>query len=247
MTTKTYIVTSEQGANLRLYPSSGYPTKEAVGHLDYLSELSVIDDWSAVNTVGCVTEYRPVLSGGAVRYVAKQLVEELSYAQRSERAADFVYKRIYELEALHKNAAGVVSLATLEERKRISCNRAASIVLQLAGVLPVGKIIAHTDADGQGGKSKTTPAKAASGLGLLVEGTYTLERADCLFRDLPEHQKRKGTVYIQDSNLCVSAGENRIYSCNQTNQRYGVKGEAVLRECGYPFTRKILYVIRPKD
>lgn len=137
-------------------------------------------------------------------------------------------------------------MATLEENRRISCGRAASLVLQLAGVLPVGKIINHTEPDGKGGVTKTSLAKAMTGAGLLVIGSYECKRANCLFRDLPEAWKRKGTVYIQDSNVCVSAGGGKIYSCNKAGKVYGKKGEPVLRTSGYPFTARLLYAIVPK-
>lgn len=242
----TYTVISKEGANLRLYPSGSYPTKEPVGWLGYLESVSVIRDWDATNTVGGATRYLPVLVGGAVRYVSARLVQELSPAQRAELAADYVYRRIYDLEAEHRGAGGVVSMATLEENRRISCGRAASLVLQLAGVLPTGKIINHTEPDGGGGSSKTTLTKAMTGAGLLLDGTYDCRRVNCLFRELPEAWKRKGSVYIQDSNVCVSAGDGKIYSCNKSGKVYGKNGEPVLRTGGYPFTAKLLYVILPR-
>lgn len=246
MKTKEYCVISAGGANLRLYPSGSYPTSEPVAHLGYLEEVQAIGDWSACNTVGTTTVYLPILMKGAVRYVAESLLGELSHRERAALAAEYVYQRIYDMEAIHKDYVSVVSMATLEEQKRISCNRAASIVLQLAGVLPVGRVIGHTTADGKSGATKTTVEKAVNGAGRLIDGTYTMTRVNKLFKDLTEEQKQAGAVYVQDSNLCVSAGEGRIFSCNKTGKQYGRGGEPVLRTGGYPFTRRILYVILPR-
>lgn len=246
MKTKTYIITSASGANLRQQPSGSYPNKEPVAHLGYLEPVEVIPDWVAVNSVGTETRYLPVLYKGAVRYVSAALVGRLLHEERAKLASHYVYQRIYELKALHKEASGVVSLATLEECRRISCNRAASIVLQMAGVLSVGKLIGHTDSDGKGGSTKTTMPKAVTGYQNLIPGTYTMERVNCVFQKLPEKYKNAGVVYVQDSNVCVSAGGGKIYSCNQSGKRYGEGGEAVLRSSGYPFTAKILYIIVPK-
>lgn len=245
MKTTQYTVISEAGANLRLYPSGSYPTKEPVGTMRFLADVQVISDWTAVNTVGSKTCYLPVMNSGAVRYVSSALLGRLSCGERAAMAAPYVYQKIYDLKALHKGASGVVNMETLEEQKRISCGRAASIVLQLAGVLPVGKVISHTDADGKGGTTKSTVHKAVTGYQHLIPGTYTMERMNCVFEKLPEQYKKAGVVYIQDSNVCVSAGSGKIYSCNQSGKRYGDGGEAVLRSGGYPFKAKILYVIAP--
>lgn len=245
MNTKEYTVLSTSGANLRLYPSSVYPTEEPVGRLGFLDSVDVITDWVSVNSVGTETRYLPVLHGGAVRYISAALLGNLSCGERAALAAPFVYGKIYDWKALHKEAVGVVSLVTLEEHRSISCGRAASIVLQLAGVLPVGKIIGHTQPDGRKGVTKTTVSKAITGRGHLLDGTYTIERVDCLFSQLPEGYQKAGVVYIQDSNVCVSAGDGAIFSCNQAGKRYGKGGAAVLRTSGYPFNAPILYVIVP--
>lgn len=246
MKTKTYTVVSRAGANIRRQPSGSIPTANPYRKAGYLETLEVIPDWTALNNVGGDTTYLPVMDGGVLNYVCADLVKELSHAEGAALAAPYVYQKIYDLKALHESASKVVSLSTLEEHKRISCNRAASIVLQLAGVLPIGKVIGHTDADGKGGATKTTMPKSVTGYQNLIPGTYEMIRANKLFSQLtPEHQKA-GVVYIQDSNVCVSAGGGKIYSCNQTGKRYGEGGKAVLRNSGYPFTTKILYIIVPK-
>ncbi len=160
-------------------------------------------------------------------------------------AARFVYGMTYNLQAVHKEARMVVSLETLERYQRISCGRAASIVLQLAGVLPVGKTISHTKPDGERGKTKNMPESAISGLENLIPGTYKIVRAGKRFCELNDHHKQAGMVYIQDSNVCVSAGDGTIFSCNQAGKRYGEGGAPVLRISGYPFSSKILYIICP--
>lgn len=247
MQTTTYIVTARPGANLRLYPSGSYPTKEPVGQISYLEEATIISDWYSVNRVGCETRYLPVLTSGAVRYLSAALVERLTHSQRAALAAEYVYQRIYDRKALHKGAVGVISLATMEELGRIDCGRAASIVLQLAGILPVGKIITHTETDGKGGTSKDTLSKAVKGTGALYSDTCTVERVNCVYAKLPSRLKQAGVVYVQDSNVCVSAGDGKIFSCNQTGKCYGTGGENVLRTGGYPFTARVLYALVPAE
>lgn len=234
---KSFVVASTKGAD---YFST--PVSKATGHLSYLSSVPV-SDWTAIK--GDVT-FVPFTKSGAVSYIPKSALVSLSHLERASKASDFVYKKVYDLKALHESAGKVVSLETLEQYKRISCGRSASIVLQLAGVLPVGKCISHTTSDGKKGATKTTKEKAITGLSNLIEGTYTLKRVNCLYKDLPAECKEKGVVCIQDSNVFTMAGNNKAYSCNQTGKHYGEGGQAVLKSSGYTQTTPILYCIIPK-
>lgn len=247
MKTKTYTAVSKAGANIRRQPSGSIPTENPLLHLDYLSTVQVIPDWTAANTVGTSTTYLPVMIGNVVAYAADSLVEPLTHAQRAALATPYVYQHIYDAKCLHADAGEVKTFDDMLSKRRISYNRAASIVLQLAGVLPVGKIIGHTKADGKGGATKTTVEKAVTGVENMIPGTYTIVRANKTFDQLSKEHQKAGMVYVQDSNVCVSAGGGKIYSCNKSGKRYGDGGEAVLRNSGYPFTAKILYVVVPKN
>lgn len=75
MTTKTYEITNPSGANLRRNPSTSYPA-EAAAHLEQGTQIAVIQDWTAENTVGSATRYVPVLHKDEVLYCAAKLLGE---------------------------------------------------------------------------------------------------------------------------------------------------------------------------
>ena len=58
---------------------------------------------------------------------------------------------------------------------------------------------------------------------------------------------KKGIMYIQDSNICVSAGGDRIYSCNNKGSTYSPSKVNPLKASGYPFTSPILWVVVPRS
>lgn len=242
---KTYIVTNEGGANLRLHPSGSYPTAEPVAHLNYMDEVEVIPDWTAENTVGSSTVYLPVLWRGSVRYVAEKLVGTMPRMERTAKAAEYVYNAIYDGSVKHANGNGTTLESILKARKT-DCIGAATACMVFAGLVDAGNRVGHTASDGRDGKTKTTPEKAIKGLSNLKSGTFSIVRANKIFSKLSAEHKKAGMIYVQDSNICVSAGGGKIYSCNQTGKTYGKGGEAVLRTSGYPFNRPILYIIVPK-
>jgi GH24 family phage-related lysozyme (muramidase) len=134
----------------------------------------------------------------------------------------------------------VVSLETLKKYKALSCNRMVSIVLQEAGLLPKGCIVAHTAKR----SGKRCIADAVTGYKHLRH--CKLHWVNCLYKDLPEKWKKAGVVYFQNSNACISAGGGKIWSCNKSkNYHYKVK-EDYLRTGGYPFGR-ILAVAEPEE
>jgi hypothetical protein len=135
----------------------------------------------------------------------------------------------------------VVSLDTLKAGKALSCNRMVSIVLQEAGLLPKGCIVAHTAKAG----GKKSIADAVTGYGKLKH--CKLHWANCLYKDLPEKWKKAGVVYFQNSNACISAGGGKIWSCNKSKgEEYREQGD-YLRTGGYPFNSKILVVCVPEE
>ena len=50
------------------------------------------------------------------------------------------------------------------------------------------------------------------------------------YKELPAWLQQKGIAYIQNSNICISAGNNKIYSFNSSNKQYGQGKSQVLRE-----------------
>ena len=67
MTRKTYIVTGKEGANLRVLPSS---LSEKFGHLEHGETVQVVEDFTAVNTVGEKTTYLCVEKDGKFLWTA---------------------------------------------------------------------------------------------------------------------------------------------------------------------------------
>ena len=70
------------------------------------------------------------------------------------------------------------------------------------------------------------------------------------YKELPAWLQQKGIAYIQNSNICISAGNNKIYSCNSSNKQYGPGKSQVLREDKhheYAFSSLILWAIVPRS
>lgn len=264
MKTRNYIVTGKEGANLRVLPSS---TSELAGHLEKGAAVLVVEDFSAVNTVGDATTYVCVEHEGkylwasagnltaekttpepmptaekttpapAAKTPAKQKVNYLTLV--AEKA-----KKVYPLSIgkVHSgsDAGKVVSLSSLKKHHSLSCNRMMSITLQEAGLLEKGQIVSHT----KKAKGKKTIADAVKNVKALkhCKVIWVNKR----YKDLPAEYKKAGVAYIQNSNACISAGGGRIWSCNRSKgYRYRSKTD-YYRSSGYPFSSKILVVIVPE-
>lgn len=169
-----------------------------------------------------------------------------SYLNRMAKNAKYVYDLIVKLHC--KAGTGTTSLAQLKKKKKVTCNSAASIAMQLSGILPSGKTMGHTEAKGGNEvKKKNTVSKAIKKTNLLKKGTYTIVRAGKKFSQLPAKYKQAGMIYIQDSNMCVSAGGGYLYSCNEgSNQMSHGRYVRTKVSSGYPFTHPVLYIIVPK-
>lgn len=171
----------------------------------------------------------------------EKAVEPVNYRSRVAAKAKEVYPLCIGKVHGGEGVKQVVSLDTLKAGKALSCNRMVSIVLQEAGLLPKGCIVAHT-AKASG---KRCIADAVTGYGKLRH--CKLHWVNCLYKDLPEKWKKAGVVYFQNSNACISAGGGKIWSCNKSKgERYRTQGD-YLRTGGYPFTSKILCVIVPDE
>lgn len=159
--------------------------------------------------------------------------------------ADVVYGEIVELGCTH--ATGSKCLEDIRKTKKTTCNASVSSTTQRAGISKTGKIVGHTPKDGQGGKTKTTPAKAIKGIEYLIPGTYDIVEVRQKYDDMPAPLKDAGIIYVQDSNECISAGGGYIRSTNEgSGQMKNGKYVNTKVKSGYPFTSPILYAIVPR-
>lgn len=174
-----------------------------------------------------------------------EVTVEPNYLARTAKNAKRIYRKIETLGCRH--VSGVHTYEQMVKRRHATCTTGASLALQAAGVLDKGKWITHTDAGGEGRKLRN-PDKAIRRRKDLKKGTYTLYKANCRYSKLPDKYKQAGMVYIQDSNICVSAGNGYIYSCNQSSRQYrhGHYFNTKVKS-GYTHHHKILYVIAPNS
>lgn len=168
-----------------------------------------------------------------------------NYLARTAKNAKRIYRKIETLGCRH--VSGVHTYEQMVKRRHATCTTGASLALQAAGVLDKGKWVTHTDAGGEGRKLRD-PDKAIRRRKDLKKGTFTLYKANCRYSRLPAKYKQAGMVYVQDSNICVSAGDGYIYSCNQSSRQYrhGHYFNTKVKS-GYTHSHKILYVIAPNS
>ena len=70
------------------------------------------------------------------------------------------------------------------------------------------------------------------------------------YEKMPDWLKQKGIMYVQNSNICISAGKNKIYSCNSTGHIYGKGKSKVLRtdhKHEVAFRSLILWAVVPRS
>lgn len=173
------------------------------------------------------------------------------YLSAAARAADKVYSKVVELHCKHK--AGIKTYSQMVKRKGVSCASSASIAYQLAGILPKGKKVNHRKAVGGSNanilKRKSTINKAMKGATNVPKDKASVIWVGKRYADLPAKYRKKGVLYIQDSNVCVCAGGGAIYSCNNSKgYQVNAKGQYVRDKItsGYAFKSPILVVIVPK-
>ena len=246
MKTKTYTVTGKSGANLRALPSS---SAQIVKHLNKGDKADVVIDFKSTNTAGnSSTTYICIKDGNRFYWAAEGNFSDKTEAKKTEKidfrakvvaAAKDIYPQCIGKVHGGKNVKLVVSLATMLKYRALSCNRIASIVMQAAGLLDKGFIISHTPKrDG-----KKTIADAVSNYKKLKNCEVVW--VNKLYKDLPDKYKKAGCIYFQNSNACVSVGNNHIFSCNK-RKLYKYKSKSDYdRTNGYPFTSKILVVVVP--
>lgn len=172
-------------------------------------------------------------------------VDRTDYLKMTAQWMPIVYDKIVELGCAHKS--GATTYEEIISKKTTTCSTSVSAVLQKAGILPKGEKVSHTEKDGKSGSTKNSIAKAISGYQNLIKGTCDIVRINTTYAKMSSVYKKAGIVLVQDSNICMVAGDGSIYSTNEgtiqyKNGRY-VKDKVT---SGYPFTAVILYAIIPK-
>ena len=171
-----------------------------------------------------------------------------NYRAATRKAAEETYKKIVDLKCTHKTSSA--SWDEMVRNKSVTCNAAASIALQKAGCLPVGVRVGHVSTKGKKEWQINTIEQAMYGSDRLKH--CRLVWVDCKYKDLPAWLKKEGTVYIQWSNACVSAGKGWVWSCNQQGGyhegHYTVYKNGVLaNKDTYPFGGRIFVCIVPDE
>ena len=183
------------------------------------------------------------------------------YLKNVQNWVDKVYQTIYNIGCTqvtpHPN-----SFEDMLKKKTISCGWSISITYQQAGLIQKGKKVSHTPAcgirnDNEGLKKYYHVPDLKKSLHLTVTHPEHLKKGSCDFvkvmkryKELPIYLRQKGIVYVQNSNICISAGNKKIYSCNSTGKQYGPGKSQVLREDKhheYAFSSLILWAIVPRS
>ena len=173
------------------------------------------------------------------------------YLAKTSAAAKVVYKKVLDLKCKHRGGAS--SWNQMVKKHVTTCASSVSISLQQAGVLPEGKLVSHTARCGANGSKlmqrKNSPSKAIIGKNNLIKGTFKLYRVGKLYKDLSGPLKRAGVVYIYDSNIAISAGNKKIYTCNNGSSQLDSQKRYIrnIASSGYCFTHTIIYAIVPNS
>ena len=136
------------------------------------------------------------------------------YLKATGDGAEKTFKKVVEIKCRH---SAISSWDEMVKTRSISCSSSGSVALQLAGCLAKGKKMGHVPTKG----IKPSSIKKISDAMFGVENVKhaRLIWVNCYEKDLPYWLKRRGVIYIQWSNCCVSAGMNGgkhwIWSCNE--------------------------------
>lgn len=216
-----------------------------VGYLKKDDKVTILHGWS--KEADGVKWYK-LKSNNSHFYVSSKYLKRVTpnYRDRVYKHAVEIYGEIVKLGCRHD--FGALNLASLKKKKIVTCATAVSIVLQESGMMSEGQVINHTKSVTYPLKKKITVPQTITGMSHIKKGTYTIKRVAKHFSSLPAQYKKKGAIYVYDSNMGIYAGDNAIYSCNNgasqlKDGRY-IKDKMVN---GYCFTNPIIYVIMPND
>ena len=183
------------------------------------------------------------------------------YLKNVQNWVDKVYQTIYNIGCTqvtpHPN-----SFEDMLKKKTISCGWSISITYQQAGLIQKGKKVSHTPACGihndmEGLKKYYDVPDLKKSLHLTMTNSHHLKKGSCdlikvmkKYKELPIWLRQKGVIYVQNSNICISAGNKKVYSCNSTGKTYGPGKSQVLREDKpheYAFRSLILWAVLPRS
>ena len=161
----------------------------------------------------------------------------VDYLKNAQYWVDIVYQKIYDVQCKHE-APHPRAFEEIQKLKRINCGSSVSITYQQAGMIDKGKRTGHT-ARAEGTKDyksyyddtdlKKSLYKSVSNPQNFKKNTCDFVKVMKRYEDMPDWLKQKGIMYVQNSNICISAGKNKIYSCNSTGHTYGEGKSKVLR------------------
>ena len=147
----------------------------------------------------------------------------------------------------------------IPKMKTINCGSSASITYQQAGIIPKGRRTGHTarqNKDVDYKKYYDVPnLKKSLLLSFYHPQNFKKDTCDFVkvmkkFDEMPDWLKQKGIMYVQDSNICISAGKGNVYSCNSTGHVYGKGKSKVLRtdhKHEVAFRSLILWAVVPRS
>ena len=182
-----------------------------------------------------------------------QVEENIDYLKEAQKAVVRVYQQIYTVGCTHDSNTAK-KFDDIKKTKKINCAGSASITYQQAGLIDKGKLVSHTKAGSKNIVSHYDNSDLQKSLQLTVVNYQNLKKGTCdlvkvmkSYSDMPSWLKKAGIMYIQDSNICVSAGNSKIYSCNNTGKKYSPSDVNPLKGSGYPFTSPILWAVVPRS
>ena len=181
------------------------------------------------------------------------LQAETDYLKGVQNWVDRVYKQIYSVGCKHSSTPAK-KFEEIKTKRVINCAASASITYQQAGLIDKGKLVSHTTGVKKNIISYYDVSNLQHSLELSVQNHKNLKKGTCdlvkvmkKYSDMPSWLKKKGIMYIQDSNICISAGGDKIYSCNNKGSTYSPSKVNPLKASGYPFTSPILWAVVPRS
>ena len=179
----------------------------------------------------------------------------IDHLREAQKWVNRVYSLIYSVGCKHTSNPAR-KLGDIKIRREINCAASASITYQRAGIIDEGKLVSHTAAVSKNvniikhydvSDLQQSLKLSVKNYGNLKKGTCDLVKVMAKYNDMPSWLKQKGIMYIQDSNICISAGDKKIYSCNSTGKTYSKNGVDPLRSSGYTFNSPILWAVVPRS
>lgn len=219
------------------------PSKEAkVAY--YLKENDLVDIVKGYSSTNNGIIWYKIQKNNKINYVSSRYLIRITpnYLKRVANNADSIYNLIIKLGCKHKS--GATSLSTLKSKKVTTCGVSVSVVLQEAGLLKPNKLITHS----KKGTNKSTASKAIVGYKNLDSTKCQIIKINKKYANINKKYKKKGIIYVYDSNIGINGGDNYIYSCNNgSSQLKNGKYIKNKMKSGYCFTSNILYAIIPND